>query len=192
MIFKVSLVICWSVWRNPTDSLGRWLFPKIKGKDSCRQTKIMGVGRKWMKNRMHLSCCHLFIFHFATYHYYCNKYRNLKAHQSSSVTSSVFLINILGILVQRCCSCSSLGFSGAVAARLPSPPCLVIMINTVLPLCKGFSLLVGFFFPHPCCENKTTKSFWGYWLHFFTRDWRSTTLMKSLLTFNSYNCCWQL
>lgn len=143
MIFKVSLVICWSVWRNPTDSLGRWLFPKIKGKDSCRQTKIMGVGRKWMKNRMHLSCCHLFIFHFAIYHYYCNKYRNLKAHQSSSVTSSVFLINILGILVQRCCSCSSLGLSGAVAARLPSPPCLIIMINTVLPLFSSSSV----FFP---------------------------------------------
>lgn len=32
---------------NPTDSLGRWLFPKIKGKDSCRQTiKNSGGGKK--------------------------------------------------------------------------------------------------------------------------------------------------
>lgn len=74
---------------------------------------------------MQLSCCHLFIFHLAIYHCCCNKYRNLKAQESTSVTSPVLLIQILGLLVQRCCSCSSLGLSIAVAARLLSPPCLI-------------------------------------------------------------------
>lgn len=77
-----------------------------------------------MKNRMQLNYCHLFQFHFAIYHYYY-KYRNLMAHQSTSVTSFIFLIYILVPLVQRCCSSSPLGLSSAVAVMLFFPLCLI-------------------------------------------------------------------
>lgn len=87
-----------------------------------------------MKNRIQLNYCHLFIFHFGIYHYYY-EFKNLMAHQSTSVTSFILLIYILVTLVQRCCSCPPLGLSSATAAMLLFPPCLI-----------GY-IYMGYFFP---------------------------------------------
>lgn len=104
-----------------------------------------------MKNRMQMDYCHLFILHFAIYHYYY-KYRNLMAHQSTSMTSFIFLIYVLITLVHRCCSYSPLSLSSAVAAMLLFALCLIGQNNNThnhkhffFPVLRLLLVIVFFF-----------------------------------------------